>query len=74
MVRSKLCTIYLMSDNRGWLNHRVHQQGHEYNATRKEEGKSGVETWGVYRSYSPNKGPEPGKGKEWDVKVDQKQA
>ena len=44
-----------MSDNRGWFNHRVHEKGHEYNASRKEEGKSGIETWGVYKSYSPKK-------------------
>jgi hypothetical protein len=48
----------------------VHQHGHEYNAARKEEGKSGVETWGVYKTVSPKKAE---KG-EWSKEVDHKRA
>ena len=44
-----------MSDNRGWFYHRVHQWGHEYNANRKDEGKTPIESWGVYKTYSPQK-------------------
>ena len=59
-----------MSDNRGWLNHRIHQWGHEYNAGRKENKKSAVETWGVYKSYSPKKAERWQESKGWSKEVD----
>lgn len=57
-------------DNRGWLTHKVHQWGHELNSKLKSEGKSGIETWGIYRSYSPKKAA---KG-EWSKDVDDRRA
>jgi hypothetical protein len=59
-------------DNRGWVSHKVHQWGHEYNAYRKENGQCGIETTKVYRATSPKKAREP--GKEWSVKVDKDRA
>jgi len=58
------------NDNRSWITHKVHQWGHEYNASRKESGKSGIETSGIYRSVSP-KGA---KDKDWSIEVDNKRA
>ena len=59
-----------MSDNRSWVTHKIHQWGHEYNASRKEKGKSGIEESGWYKSHSPekaSKGP-------WSKEVDERRA
>ena len=42
-------------DDRSWFTHKVHQWGHEYNASRKENGKPGIEELGWYKSHSPEK-------------------
>ena len=57
-------------DDRSWFTHKVHQWGHEYNASRKKNGKPGIEELGLYKSYSPEKasnGP-------WSINVDYKRA
>ena len=57
-------------DDRNWFTHKIHQWGHEYNSSRKKEGKSGIETWSIYKSKSPKKAE---KG-EWSSDVDDRRA
>ena len=57
-------------DDRSWLTHKIHQWGHEYNASRKEMGLCGIEEMELYKIKSPKKslkGP-------WSIKVDKKRA
>ena len=57
-------------DNRGWVTHKIHEYGHDYNYNRKENGKQGIETTGIYRTVSPGKA----KDKDWDKKIDKQRS
>lgn len=54
--------------NKTPIENAVHAIGHGINANLKENGYPGIETTGVYRAISPNKG----KGQSWSSEVDRK--
>ena len=57
-------------DNRGWVPHKVHELGHDYNYSRKDQGKTGIETSKVYRKQSPGRARET----DWSKGVDKQRS
>ena len=57
-----------MEDNRHPIVHLGHFYGHAVNATIKSFGGKGIETWGIYKSISPDKAKKGPWSKEEDDK------
>ena len=59
-----------MSDNRHAFVHLIHGIGHMINASRKKNGKKGIEESSWYREKSPDKA----KNGPWPISVDEERA